>query len=205
MNNSLSSVTTNIINMCDEITTNIKQSLKTIEFLEVYQKTKGKNLDNFIESYSNKLNAESEWFLTWSDILLRNMYLKNGFNKIVRECTKINKTRAKAQAKAIKEQAKAQAKTVKPKTVKPTITNHEQIESINNSLMADWLNQARKYQTRLKTDTRAKAPEPINLIVDERISQPLIMGRQRNIKQLESYKIKATPENKIKIDNIVKL
>ncbi len=59
------------------------------EFTVAYQKTKGKNLDSFIENYTAKLNAESEWFMTWSEIYLTYAHEKNGFNKTVRACEKI--------------------------------------------------------------------------------------------------------------------
>ncbi len=40
------------------------------EFEVAYQTTEGTNLNSFIESYTNKLNSETEWVLTWLDILL---------------------------------------------------------------------------------------------------------------------------------------
>ena len=96
----------------------LSQSLRDVEFLVAYAKTKGKDLTRFIDYFTN---AESdyalgnEWFMTWSDIWIRNAGNPNGFKKIVREATKVNKTRAKAQVKTEKEIAKAEAKVAKAK------------------------------------------------------------------------------------------
>ena len=73
-------------------------------------------------------------------------------------------------------------------------------------MINDWLDQARKYQARLKTDSRAQAPEPINLIYNKLFPEPIyIMGIKQNIRDLEQYKKGASPQNKTKIDNIIKL
>ncbi len=83
-------------------------------FFEAFCRTKGKDLSRFIESYTTKLKADSVWVTTWVDIWCTYVFEKNGFSKIVRECTKINKARAKAEEKRAKEQGKAEAKA-KPK------------------------------------------------------------------------------------------
>ena len=46
---------------------------------------------------------------------------KNGFNKIVRACEKINKTRAKEEAKRVKDQTKADAKASAPAKAKASV------------------------------------------------------------------------------------
>ena len=90
---------------------------KLDEFTLVYKKTKGKDLSRFIESYTNRLNLETEWIMTWWDIWFKYVNEKNGFNKMVRECEKINKARAKARAKAeakrVREQTRAETKLAK--------------------------------------------------------------------------------------------
>ena len=88
-----------------------------VEFELAFQKTQNVDLSKFIkwftESYTAKIQTETEWYLTWSDIWLKHAHEKNGFKKIVRECEKINKARAKAHVKEQKEQAKAEAKAIK--------------------------------------------------------------------------------------------
>jgi hypothetical protein len=94
-----------LANDTKKVLSKIDSRLNT-EFTIVYQKTNGKCLTRFIESYTAKLNSETEWFLTWCDIWLRNVNEKNGFNKMVRECTKVNKARAKADASDAKQKRK---------------------------------------------------------------------------------------------------
>ncbi len=81
------------------------------EFETAYQKTEGKHLFRCIESYTNNLNLETEWVLTWLDILLTHAHEKNGCNKIIRACNEVDKTRANTEAKRVKEQAKSRGKT----------------------------------------------------------------------------------------------
>ena len=107
-----------VTEFCQEIETRLAVDHKLVEFLVVYQKTKGKDLSGFIDSYTAKLNLESEWFMTWCDIYLTHAHEKNGFNKIVRACEKINKTRAKEEAKRVKDQTKADAKQAKEQVTK---------------------------------------------------------------------------------------
>ena len=96
----------------------LNQSLHDVEFLIGYKKTKGKDLSRFIEYFTN---AESEyalgneWFMTWSDIWIRNSGNPNGFKKMIREATKVNKARAKAQVKKEKAVAEENAKVAKAK------------------------------------------------------------------------------------------
>ena len=109
----IQTTTVDVAQFCTELEAGIKQSMKTVEFFEVCHRTKGKDLSRFIESYTARLKADLDWVTTWVDIWCKYVYEKNGFNKIVRECTKINKARAKAEEKRVKEQAKAEAKVAK--------------------------------------------------------------------------------------------
>ena len=112
-------VTTSCVTeFCQEIETRLAVDHKLVEFLVVYQKTKGKNLSGFLESYTGRPNLETEWFMTWCDIYLMYAHEKNGFNKIVRACEKINKTRAKDEDKRLATQAKADAKQAKEQVTK---------------------------------------------------------------------------------------
>ena len=74
---------------CTKLTASIERSLKALEFMVVYHRTKGKDLSKFIESYTARLALDSEWVSTWVDIWCKYATEKNGFSKIVRECTKI--------------------------------------------------------------------------------------------------------------------
>ena len=103
---------------CTKLAASIERSLKALEFMVVYHRTKGKDLTGFIESYTARLALDSEWVSTWVDIWCKYAVEKNGFSKIVRECTKINKARAKAEKKRAKEQARAEAKQAKAKAPK---------------------------------------------------------------------------------------
>ena len=62
--------TTCVTEFCKEIETRLAVDHKLVEFLVVYQKTKGKDLSGFIDSYTAKLNAETEWVTTWCDIYI---------------------------------------------------------------------------------------------------------------------------------------
>ena len=102
--------TVDVARFCTELEAGISESLKTVEFLVVYHRTNGKDLSRFIENYTTRLKVDLEWVTTWVDIWCKYATEKNGFAKIVRECTKINKARAKAEEKQAKEQARAEAK-----------------------------------------------------------------------------------------------
>ena len=60
-----------------------------VEFDKYVTITKGSYFTRYIkwltESYTARIQAESEWYMTWSDIWLRHAHEKNGFKKIVRE------------------------------------------------------------------------------------------------------------------------
>jgi hypothetical protein len=112
--NSQLTTTVDVAEFCNHIENSILRDDKLVEFLFAYQKTKGKNLNSFIENYTAKLNAETEWVLTWYDIVLTHAHEKNGCNKIIRACTKVNKARATAEVKRVKEQTKADAKAKAP-------------------------------------------------------------------------------------------
>ena len=71
-------------------------------------------LDYFTHEQSN-YELGNEWFMTWTDIWIRNVNEPNCFSKMVRACTKVNKARANAQVKKEKEIAKADAKVAKAK------------------------------------------------------------------------------------------
>ena len=109
---SLPTPTVDVTRFCAKLSNTISKSLKAVEFFVAYHRTKGKDFSGFIERYVNRLNADTEWVTTWADIWVKYVNEKNGFNMIVRECNKINKARAKAEAKQVREQAKAEAKRV---------------------------------------------------------------------------------------------
>ena len=111
--------TVDVARFCTELESGISESLKTVEFLVVYHRTNGKDLSKFIESYTTRLKVDLEWVTTWVDIWCKYATEKNGFAKIVRECTKINKARAKAEEKRAKEQARAEAKQARAMTKAP--------------------------------------------------------------------------------------
>ena len=92
----IETTTVDVARFCTELTASIERSLKTLEFLVVYHKAKGKDLSGFIDKYTTRLAIDSEWVTTWVDTWCKYVFEKNGFNKIVREGTKINKARAKA-------------------------------------------------------------------------------------------------------------
>jgi hypothetical protein len=73
-------------------------------------RTKGEDLTKFIDIFTNRVNAYAEWVTTWSDAWFKYVSEKNGFNKIVKACSKVNKTRAKAEANQLKDRVKAEAK-----------------------------------------------------------------------------------------------
>ena len=85
-----------------------------VEFFVAYSRTKGKDLSKALDLISNRVNAHTEMVNTWADIWLQHAHEKNGFKKIVKACTKVNKARAKVEVKRVKDQAKAEAKA-KPK------------------------------------------------------------------------------------------
>jgi hypothetical protein len=105
--------TADVSRFCTKLAVSIGRSLATVEFLEVYHRTKGNDLSRFIEKYTTRLATDSEWVSTWVDIWCKYVFEKNGFSRIVRECNKINKARAKAEEKRAKEQARAGAKQAK--------------------------------------------------------------------------------------------
>ena len=76
--------TTDVSRFCTKLENKLNKSLKTVEFLVAYCRTKGKNLSRFIENYTARLKADSEWVTTWVDIWCKYVFEKNGFNKIVR-------------------------------------------------------------------------------------------------------------------------
>ena len=53
--------------------------------------------------------------MTWTDMWIRSVNTSNGFNKMVREATNVNKATAKTQVKNEKEIAKADARVAKAK------------------------------------------------------------------------------------------
>ena len=59
--------------------------------------------------------------MTWCDICFTYAREKNGFNKIVTACEKINKTRAKDEAKRVATQANADAKANAPAKAKAPV------------------------------------------------------------------------------------
>ena len=58
------SVTRWVANLESELAT----SLKTGEFLHVYRRTAGRDLTGFLDNYSAKLTAETDWVNTWADV-----------------------------------------------------------------------------------------------------------------------------------------
>ena len=46
--------------------------------------------------------AVTEWVMTWWDIWFEHVHERKDFSKMVRACQKINKARAKAEAKRLK-------------------------------------------------------------------------------------------------------
>ena len=107
----LAKPTVNVTRWVANLESELATSLKTVEFFYVYRRTAGKNLTRFLDNYSAKVAAETEWVNTWVDIWQR----CSSYKQIVRECTKVNKARAKAEAKEAKARAKAAAKEAKAK------------------------------------------------------------------------------------------
>ena len=76
--------TVNVSRFCTKLENKLNNSFKAVEFFEAYCRTKGKHLMRFIENYTTRLKADSEWVTTWVDIWCKYVFEKNGFNKIVR-------------------------------------------------------------------------------------------------------------------------
>ena len=53
----IQTTTVDVAQFCTELEASINQSLKTIEFLDVYHRTNGKDRSRFIESYTTRLKA----------------------------------------------------------------------------------------------------------------------------------------------------
>ena len=83
--------TVDVTRFCAKLNNTSSKSLKAVEFFEAYHRTKGKDLSRFIERYTARLNADTEWVTTWADIWCKYVNETNGFNKIVRACNKVNK------------------------------------------------------------------------------------------------------------------
>ena len=111
--NQLATTTVDVTRWCQQLERNLSQSLRDVEFFVAYNRTKGKDLSRFIDNITTRVNADTEFVNTWVDIWSKYCFEKNGFNKIVRACSKINKTRAKAEVKRVKDQAKAEARQAK--------------------------------------------------------------------------------------------
>ena len=119
--------TVNVTRWAANLEPELATSLKTVEFFYVYRRTVGRDLTRFLDNYSAKLTAETDWVNTWADIWAKS----SSWKQVAKECTKVNKTRAKAAAKeassrtpAVKAKAKAEAKA-KAKA-KPTPTEQLQ-------------------------------------------------------------------------------
>ena len=81
----LATTTVDVTKWCQHLECKIAQSLKDVEFFVAYSRTKGKDLTRFIDSFTVRVNADTEWFNTWVDVWSKYVYEKNGFNKIARE------------------------------------------------------------------------------------------------------------------------
>ena len=92
--NQLATTTVDVTRWCQQLERNLSQSLKDVEFFVAYDRTKGKDLSKFINNITARVNADTEWVSEWVDIWSKYCFEKNGFKKIVRECNKVNKTRA---------------------------------------------------------------------------------------------------------------
>lgn len=158
-------LTTDVSRFCTKLEKQLKQSMKTVEFFDVRHRTKGNDLSKFIERYTTRLKADLEWVTTWVDIWCKYVYEKNGFNKIVRECNKINKARATTEEKRVKEQAKAEAKQArvmapkakakpKAKPVVPTVSRKVDFEFFEHHLLVTKnRRELREIEAQMQTET----------------------------------------------------
>ena len=87
--------TVNVTRWAAELESELATSLKSAELFYVYRRTAGKDLTRFLDNYSAKLTAETDWVNNWADIWAKS----SSWKQVAKECTKVNKTRAKAEAK----------------------------------------------------------------------------------------------------------
>ena len=64
----LATTTVDVTRWCQQLERKLSQSLKDVEFFVVCNRTKGKDLSRFIDSYTARVNADTEWVNTWVDI-----------------------------------------------------------------------------------------------------------------------------------------
>jgi hypothetical protein len=98
------SMNSEIQTWCNKLENRLTKSLNYVDFWFAYQRTNGKDLTRSLEAISNRVNSKTEWVTTWLDIWAKHAHEKNGFNKILRECTKVNKTKAKEREKQERQQ-----------------------------------------------------------------------------------------------------
>ena len=60
--------TVNVTRWAAKLESELATSLKTVEFFYVYRRTAGRDLTRFLDNYSAKLTAETDWVNTWADI-----------------------------------------------------------------------------------------------------------------------------------------
>ena len=89
------SMNSEIQTWCNKLENRLTKSLNYVDFWFAYQRTNGKDLTRSLEAISNRVNSKTEWVTTWLDMLAKHIHEKNGFNKILRDCTKVNKTKEK--------------------------------------------------------------------------------------------------------------
>ena len=89
---------------CNKLENRLTKSLNYVDFWFAYQRTNDKDLTRSLEAISNRVNAKTEWVTTWLDIWAKHAHEKNGFNKILRECTKVNKEKTKEREKQERQQ-----------------------------------------------------------------------------------------------------